>query len=146
MRSIALDVHRDFCEVAIKDDSGLRLAGRTKSSPEELQLFAQSLAPDDQVALEATGPALQIARMEQVRSLRSDLPDLQSACLAAPVEVKELVAAPFPLGGALWRGARSRLGAAGRSAGDAGRDPPAERAVQPGEARFVQRSSAQARD
>ena len=28
MRSIALDVHRDFCEVAIKDESGLRLAGR----------------------------------------------------------------------------------------------------------------------
>ena len=25
MRSIALDVHRDFCEVAIKDESGLRL-------------------------------------------------------------------------------------------------------------------------
>jgi hypothetical protein len=34
-----------------------------KSSPEELELFAQSLAPDDQVALEATGPALQIARI-----------------------------------------------------------------------------------
>ena len=31
MRSIALDVHRDFCEVAIKDESGLRLAGRVKA-------------------------------------------------------------------------------------------------------------------
>ena len=65
MRSIALDVHRDFCEVAIKDESGLRLAGRVKSSPAELELFAQSLAPDDQVALEATGPALAIARVRQ---------------------------------------------------------------------------------
>src|SRR5947209_14075958 len=65
MRSIALDVHRDFCEVAIKDESGLRLAGRVKTSPAELELFAQSLAPDDQVALEATGPALQIARILQ---------------------------------------------------------------------------------
>jgi transposase len=63
MRSIALDVHRDFCEVAIKDESGLRLAGRVKSSPAELELFAQSLAPEDQVALEATGPALAIARI-----------------------------------------------------------------------------------
>jgi hypothetical protein len=52
MRSVALDVHRDFCEVAIKDESGLRLAGRVKSSPAELELFAQSFAPDDQVALE----------------------------------------------------------------------------------------------
>ena len=63
MRSIALDVHRDFCEVAIKDESGLRLAGRVKSSVSELELFAQSLAPDDEVALEATGGALQIARI-----------------------------------------------------------------------------------
>jgi transposase len=65
MRFIALDVHRDFCEVAIKDESGLRAAGRVKSSPEELELFAQSLAPDDQVALEATGPSLAIARILQ---------------------------------------------------------------------------------
>src|SRR5207245_3080971 len=62
MRSIALDVHRDFCEVAIKDASGLRLAGKVKTSLADLELFAQSLAPDDQVALEATGPALAIAR------------------------------------------------------------------------------------
>jgi transposase len=63
MRSIALDVHRDFCEVAIKDASGLRLAGRVKTSLAELELFAQSLAPDDQAAFEATGPALAIARI-----------------------------------------------------------------------------------
>jgi transposase len=63
MRSIALDVHRDFCEVAIKDGRGLRLAGRVKTSPAELELFAQSLASDDQVALEATGAAQAIARI-----------------------------------------------------------------------------------
>jgi transposase len=63
MRSIALDVHRDFCEVAIKDESGLGLAGRVKSSLADFELFAQSLAPDDQVALEATGPAQAIARI-----------------------------------------------------------------------------------
>jgi transposase len=63
MRSVALDVHRDFCEVAIKDESGLRMAGRVKTSLEELERFAQSLAPDDQVALEATGPAGAIARI-----------------------------------------------------------------------------------
>jgi transposase len=63
MRCIALDVHRDFCEVAIKDESGLRLAGKVKTAVAELQLFAQSLAPDDRVALEATEQALQIARI-----------------------------------------------------------------------------------
>ena len=63
MRSIALDVHRDFCEVAIKDGGEVRSGGRIKTSAPELELFAQSLAPDDQVALEASGPALQIARL-----------------------------------------------------------------------------------
>ena len=63
MRSIALDVHRDFCEVAIKDQSGLRLAGRIKTSLAELERFAHSLAPDDQVTLEASGPARAIARV-----------------------------------------------------------------------------------
>ncbi len=50
MRSIALDVHRDFCEVAIKEGGGVRSRGRIKTSPEDLKLFAQSLAADDQVA------------------------------------------------------------------------------------------------
>jgi len=63
MRSIALDIHRDFCEVAIKDGDEVRSAGRIKTSAKELERFAQSLAPDDQVALEASGPALQIARV-----------------------------------------------------------------------------------
>jgi transposase len=63
MRSIALDVHRDFCEVAIKDGGEVRSAGRLKTNRTELELFAQSLGRDDQVALEATGPALEIKRL-----------------------------------------------------------------------------------
>jgi transposase len=62
MRSIALDIHRDFCEVAIKDGGEVRSAGRLKTSAQELELFAQSLASTDQVALEASGPAPQMAR------------------------------------------------------------------------------------
>ena len=53
MRSIALDVHRDFCEVAIKDESGLRLAGRVKSSVSELELFARRRHPPLQLTEEA---------------------------------------------------------------------------------------------
>lgn len=63
MRSIALDVHRDFCEVAIKENGELRSGGRIRTTVAELELFAQSLASDDQVALEATGPANAIARI-----------------------------------------------------------------------------------
>ncbi|HEU5177763.1 MAG TPA: IS110 family transposase [Burkholderiales bacterium] len=63
MRFIGLDVHRDFCEVAIAEAGRVRLAGRVKTEPEALALFAQSLAVEDEVALEATGNALGIARV-----------------------------------------------------------------------------------
>src|SRR4051794_3566736 len=61
MRAVALDVHRDFCEVAIVDGGRLRSAGRIKARPDELELFAQSLDPRDRVALEGTGNAWAIA-------------------------------------------------------------------------------------
>ncbi len=63
MRFFGLDVHRDFCDVAIYEDGAVRSAGRVASSPEQLQLFAQSLCRDDHVALETTGNALSIARI-----------------------------------------------------------------------------------
>lgn len=64
-RSIGLDVHRDFCQVAIADGGRARAAGRIATTPEQLELFAQSLARDDRVVMEATGNALAIARILQ---------------------------------------------------------------------------------
>ena len=63
MRAVALDVHRDFCEVAIVAEGRVRSAGRIQTRPEALELFARSLAPDDWVALEVTGNAWAIARI-----------------------------------------------------------------------------------
>jgi transposase len=62
-RAIGLDVHRDFCEVAIVEGGVLRSAGRIATTPERLELFARSLGRDDQVALEVTGSAWEIARI-----------------------------------------------------------------------------------
>ena len=62
-RAIGLDVHRDFCEVAIVEGGALRSAGRIATTPERLELFAQSLARTDRVALEVTGSAWEIARI-----------------------------------------------------------------------------------
>jgi transposase len=56
-----LDVHREFCEVAIAEGGEVRLAGRAQTEPAALELFAQSLGGDDEVALEATCNALGIA-------------------------------------------------------------------------------------
>lgn len=63
MRAVALDVHRDFCEVAIVAEGRLRSPGRVAARPEALELFAQSLDPRDCVALEVTGNAWEIARI-----------------------------------------------------------------------------------
>jgi transposase len=63
LRFIGLDVHLDFCEIAICEDGKVRSAGRVPSSPEGIAILARSLAAEDQVALEATGNALQIARL-----------------------------------------------------------------------------------
>jgi transposase len=86
MRFIGLDVHRDFCEVAIADETGLRSAGRIATTAEMLRLFAESLAPDDQVALEATGNALAIAAV-----LR---PFVGRVALANPAAVRGELNAP----------------------------------------------------
>jgi transposase len=63
VRDIALDVHVDFCEVAIAEAGEVRSAGRISTKPEELELFAQSLDPRDRVALEVTGNAWAIRRI-----------------------------------------------------------------------------------
>ena len=47
MRDIGLDVHRDFCEVAIWEAGELRSAGRIETTTEQLGLFAMSLGRDD---------------------------------------------------------------------------------------------------
>jgi transposase len=62
-RAIGLDVHRDYCEVAICEAGVVRSAGRIETSPEVLELFAQSLGADDRVALEVSGGAWEIARI-----------------------------------------------------------------------------------
>jgi transposase len=69
-RSVGLDVHRDFCAVAILDELGGRRSGRVPSTPQDLQLFAESLARDDRVALEVTGNAWEIARILEAHVAR----------------------------------------------------------------------------
>jgi transposase len=63
MRSIGLDIHRDFCEVAIAEGGEVRSPGRIEMTPAALELFAGSLARTDQVALEVSGNAWEVARI-----------------------------------------------------------------------------------
>ena len=63
MRFIGLDVHKDFCEVALVEGDACWSGPRVRSTPEDLEVFGQSLGPEDHVVLEATGGALAIARI-----------------------------------------------------------------------------------
>jgi transposase len=62
-RAIGLDVHRDFCVVAICEDGKVRSAGRVPSTPEGLSALAESLVRTDRVALEVTGSCWEVARL-----------------------------------------------------------------------------------
>jgi transposase len=62
-RAIGLDVHRDFCVVAICEDGVVRSGGRVASTPEGIETLAASLASTDRVALEVTGSAWEVTRL-----------------------------------------------------------------------------------
>jgi transposase len=62
-RAIGLDVHREFCVVAICEDGKVRSAGRVPSTPEGLGMLAESLLRTDRVALEVTGSCWEVARI-----------------------------------------------------------------------------------
>jgi transposase len=70
MRWFGLDVHRDFCEVAVADEDGVMSSGRIATRVPTLELFAQSLLPSDVVALEATTGAGRIVSVLQRHGIR----------------------------------------------------------------------------
>ena len=62
-RAIGLDVHRDFCVVAICEDGKVRSGGRVPSTLEGLAMLAEGLLGTDRVALEVTGSCWEVARI-----------------------------------------------------------------------------------
>jgi transposase len=83
MRWFGLDVHRDFCEVAIAEEEGVRSAGRIATRVPTLELFAQSLARDDVVALEATTGADRIVSVLSATASGSWSPT-RASCARSP--------------------------------------------------------------
>lgn len=83
MRFIGMDVHRDFCEVAIWERGEVRSAGRVLTTDEDLGLFAGSLGRDDEVAMEMSGNAAAIAAIVR--------PHVAHVVLADPKKVRERI-------------------------------------------------------
>jgi transposase len=82
VRFISLDVHRDFCEIAISEGGKARSAGRVSTTPEALTVLGHSLAADDKVILESTGNALEIARVLE--------PFVSEVVIANPMHVRAI--------------------------------------------------------
>jgi transposase len=62
-RAIGLDVHRDFCVVAICEDGKVRSAGRVPSTPEGLRVLVESLLASGRVAWGLTASCWEVARI-----------------------------------------------------------------------------------
>jgi transposase len=88
VRFIAMDVHRDFCEVAISEEGRIRSHPRIPTDVDHLQVFAQSLAPDDHVCLEVTGNALAIARILEPYVERVVLANAKAVSAISSAKVK----------------------------------------------------------
>jgi transposase len=87
-RAIGLDVHRDFCAVAIRADGWTRSAGTIKTAPEVLEVFADSLVPGDRVVLEATSNAWAIAHLLERRGVEVVLAHPKKLRAIAEAKVK----------------------------------------------------------
>ena len=88
VRSIGMDVHRDFCEVALVEDGTVRSVGRIETSPEALGVFADSLCEADEVVLETTSGAIEIARLLAPRVARVVLANAADVRAIAHARVK----------------------------------------------------------
>jgi transposase len=65
-----MDVHRDFCEVAVGEKGRVRSAGRVLTRESRLEVLAQSLLPDDVVVIEATTGSDRIVSVLERHGLR----------------------------------------------------------------------------
>ncbi len=87
-RCFGLDVHREFAQVAIWQDGVVRQAGQVAATSEGLRCFADSLAPTDEVALEATCNTHAIAKLLQGRVGRVVISNPQKTRAIAEAKVK----------------------------------------------------------
>jgi transposase len=87
-RCIGLDVHREFAQVAIWEEGVVRQAGQIDATPEAMRLFAESLAPTDEVAIEATCNTHAIAKLLERHVARVVISNPQKTRAIAEAKVK----------------------------------------------------------
>jgi transposase len=87
-RCIGLDVHREFAQIAVWEDGRVRQAGQIALTDEALRIFADSLGPEDEVAIEATCNTHAIVRLLEARVGRIVVSNPQKTRAIAEARVK----------------------------------------------------------
>jgi transposase len=63
LRYFGVDVHLEFCEIAVCEDGRVSQVGRIASTPAAIREFAAGLGSEDEVVLDASGSVMAIARI-----------------------------------------------------------------------------------
>jgi hypothetical protein len=87
-RCIGLDLHRDFAQAAVWQDGLVRPAGQIAMTVDALGVFADSLAPADEVAVAATGNTNAIVPALRGRVARVVVANPQKTRAIAEAKVK----------------------------------------------------------
>lgn len=82
MRSIGMDVHRSFAQVAIHEDGITAKSFRIELEHDAVVAFGEGLRPDDEVVIEATGNTAAIVRLLT--------PFVGRVVIANPLQVKAI--------------------------------------------------------
>lgn len=88
MRSIGLDVHKRFAEVAIIDGGGPPTSRRIGTTTVALRAFARTLRPDDKLVLEATMNTWAIADVLRESGARLVIPNPLRTRASADAKIK----------------------------------------------------------
>ena len=95
MRTVALDVHQRFCEVAVHEGGEVRRLGRVESA--DLRRFAASLARDDHVVLESSSVSWAVAELFAGRVGR--------VTISNPMQTRAIASAKVKIDKSAWTGA-----------------------------------------
>ena len=87
-RCIGLDVHREFAQIALWEDGLVRHVGQISLTDEGLRIFADSLGPEDEVAIEATCNTQAIVRLLEPHVARVVVSNPQKTRAIAEAKVK----------------------------------------------------------
>lgn len=82
MRSIGMDIHRSFAQIAILEDGVVTDQMRVQLDHDAVVAFGKSLRPDDEVVLEATGNTSAVVRLLK--------PFVSRVVIANPLQVRAI--------------------------------------------------------